>query len=56
MTSPIKNARYKWRVFVGRGFSFSQDIGFVEAVRLQPLQYRFCICRGDAMRPNHADH
>jgi|HubBroStandDraft_3_1064219.scaffolds.fasta_scaffold651623_2 hypothetical protein len=54
MTSPIKNARYNLRVFVGRGFS--HDIGFVEAVRLQPLKYRFCICRGDAMRPNHANH
>ncbi len=41
-------------VFVGRGFS--HDMSVVSAARLQPLTYRFCIFRRDAMRPNHANH
>ncbi len=48
------NARKKLRIFVGRGFS--HDIITATEERLQPLKYRFCICRSDATRPNHANH
>jgi len=41
-------------VSVGRGFSHDRIV--VNAMRLQPLQLGFCICRRDAMRPNHASH
>jgi len=36
-------------VFAGCGFTHDRSV-------LQPLQYRFCICRRNAMRPNHANH
>jgi hypothetical protein len=41
-------------VFAGCGFTHDRSV--VNAMRLQPLQYRFCICRRNAMRPNHANH
>jgi hypothetical protein len=41
-------------VFAGRGFS--HDLRVVNAMRPQPLTYRFCICCRDATRPNHANH